>query len=330
MPFTLPPPLAQPDPQDPLDALLHRAAFAPIPTTGWLRITGPDRVRWLNGMTTNAIQSLAPGHGCYTFFLNPQGRIQADAYAYLIADSILLQTANPTTLAELLDRFIIMDDVELEVLGQSRTGLLLAGPQAPTLLTTLELPVPPTLTLTSTTWQTTSLDLLQTHSPLVPTFELWSDPATIGLLTETLRHLTATAASPESLTQLRILSGTPLYATDIRDKDLPQETNQTRALNFSKGCYIGQEIVERIHARGAVHRTFTGFLLTGETPTPNTPITANDKSVGELTSITTIANQTIALGYIRREALNQTAQTVLKTLITYPNGIAAPTSLPFL
>ena len=102
--------------------LLQTAAFAPITDRGWLRVTGEDRTRWLNGMTTNNIAALQPGQGCYTFFLNAQGKIQADAYAFAQSDSILLETQIPQVLADLLDRFIIMDDVELEVVG-SQSGI---------------------------------------------------------------------------------------------------------------------------------------------------------------------------------------------------------------
>ena len=102
----------------------------------------------------------------------------------------------------------------------------------------------------------------------------------------------ASAVSPEALEALRILSGTPRYGTDIRNTatahDLPQETAQTRALHFSKGCYLGQEIVERIRSRGNVHRTFHGFELTGALPAPGAALTAEGKPVGELTSVAAI------------------------------------------
>src|SRR5579863_6817833 len=98
-----------------LSPILTSAAFAPIQNVGWIRVTGSDRVRWLNGMVTNNIAALKPGEGCYNFFLNAQGRIQADATAWLLEDSILLQTAADRipALIAMLDHFIIMDDVEL-------------------------------------------------------------------------------------------------------------------------------------------------------------------------------------------------------------------------
>ncbi len=128
---------------------------------------------------------------------------------------------------------------------------------------------------------------------------------------------------------LRILEGTPLYGTDIRDKDLPQETDQTRALHFAKGCYLGQEIVERIRSRGTVHRTFSGFILTGELPAPGTRILdADDKPVGELTSVARIqlpaGTDQLALGYIRREALDRNATIDLPRRHRH-----TPSALPF-
>jgi len=112
----------------------------------------------------------------------------------------------------------------------------------------------------------------------------------------------------EALEMQRIAAGIPLYGVDIRERDLPQETEQTRALNFNKGCYVGQEIVERIRSRGNVHRKFTGFLLEGaaEIP-PGAKIVSAEKEVGEITSVAALRTgaqgeeRRIALGYIRRE-----------------------------
>ena len=113
------------------------------------------------------------------------------------------------------------------------------------------------------------------------------------------------------------------YGTDIRNtesaKDLPQETGQTHALHFAKGCYLGQEIVERIRSRGQVHRQFTQFKLTGSLPTLPAPLEANSKPAGELTSAAAIGDTIYALGYARREALD-THQP-----LTYPGGTALAT-----
>jgi folate-binding protein YgfZ len=103
----------------------------------------------------------------------------------------------------------------------------------------------------------------------------------------------------------RIASGIPRYGTDIRERDLPQETEQERALNFAKGCYVGQEIVERIRSRGQVRRKFSGFEIRGGLPEAGSKIQADGKEVGEITSAACLpwlgGDRTVALGYIRRE-----------------------------
>lgn len=300
---------------DPLQSALSSAAFASLQNSGWLRVSGADRVRWLNGMVTNSIQTLTPGQGCYNFVLNAQGRIQADCMAWLLPDSILLQTPDPETLATLFDRFIIMDDVELTHI--SMHGLLLAGPEASVFLTGLGLPAPDPLTLV----QVGDTTVLHAHSPLVPRYEIWSvSPLPLPELPE---------LTPENLASLRLLEGTPLVGLDIRDKDMAQETGQTRALHFSKGCYLGQEIVERIRSRGQVHRTLHGFVLEGELPAPGTSLLFEEKPVGELTSIAAIhcsGPLQLALGIVRREALERASEA---NPITYAGGTARPETLPY-
>ena len=336
---------SNPDLAAQLSALLHAAAIAPLDSTGWIRVTGEDRVRWLNGMVTNAIQTLAPGEGCYNLVLNAQGRIQGDLTAFMLADSIFLETSRdqvPALLAH-LDHFIIMDDVELTDTTENPHGILLAGPQAASILHGLKIIVPPSLlsspTLTDHVWLRGPTDgfafrIATTYSPLIPRFEIWSfNDAAIAAVTEKVTAAGAKFVSPEALEHLRLLEGTPRYGTDIRNTatahDLPQETAQTRTLHFSKGCYLGQEIVERIRSRGNVHRTFAGFQLTGALPTPGTALTAESfpRPVGELTSVAAIPLPTgpiqLALGYIRREALER------KLPLEYPGGTATPIALPF-
>jgi aminomethyltransferase len=324
----------------PLAALLRAAAIAPLDDIGWIRITGSDRVRWLNGMATNNIQALKPGEGCYNFFLNAQGRIQGDATAWMLEDSILLETSRDqiAKLLAHLDRFIIMDDVELADLG-TFPGLTVAGPQATAMLAQLGLHIQEPLHEAGQILGDLRLKVHRIHSPLVPRFELWPQGEDTASLATSLTEAGLAQTTPEALDQLRILEGTPRYGTDITDRDLPQETSpigvQSRALNFTKGCYLGQEIVERIHSRGGVHRAFSGFVLTGPLPTPGAVLEAESTPVGELTSIAAIPlpNQPapiqLALGIIRREALENAQAHNLTLTLTYPGGTATPIVLPY-
>ncbi len=121
------------------DSLLHSAGVSDLGWRGKILVTGGDRLRWLNGMVSNAVQSLPEGQGNYSFLLSVQGRIQGDCYVYRRAADVLLDTSidQVPTLMRHLDHFVIMDDVELADVSRQWTALSLAGPRAPQVLATL-------------------------------------------------------------------------------------------------------------------------------------------------------------------------------------------------
>jgi aminomethyltransferase len=137
-------------------------------------------------------------------------------------------------------------------------------------------------------------------------FELWLDPNKAQELWNLLVKAGAKPVGAEALETWRVLRGIPNYGQDIRDRDLPQETEQPQALNFTKGCYIGQEIVERIRSRGQVHRKFTGFVFGDRTPAPG-KYDVDGRALAEITSVARVpaadGGKNIGLGYVRREAL---------------------------
>jgi folate-binding protein YgfZ len=300
---------------------------------GWRRLTrctGEDRGRWLNGMVTNFVSNLDENTGGYAFVLNAQGRIQGDLDIYRRSDSFWLETDSSQidALTAFLDRYIIMDDVVLESQPQW-TALGIAGPRAVAALTNAGLPTPSSpMQLSEVIWQGHSVVVTAAHNPLVPRYEIWIDRESVLELWNALTAADAVQCGVEAMESLRIVEGTPAYSIDITAKDLPQETNQMRALHFNKGCYLGQEIVERIHSRGNVHRTFTGFQLRDGIPTPGTPLLAEGKPVGEITSVArivlpSVGERVIALGNIRREALER------KSGLLAGVTVAIPSSLPF-
>lgn len=315
-----------------LDAILHRAAVASVTDRAFLRVTGSDATRWLNGMVTNSVQALTPGEGCYNFLLNAQGRILGDCTVYRQADpaeppSYLLATtaSQLETIQHHLDHFIIMDDVELQPALAGEQSLLLVGPEAPHALEALGLPTPTTNRLTITYLSESPIAIL--ISSVEDRFELRADPDTIAIVRKSTN---LPEVSAETLEALRILSGTPLYGRDITGKYLPQETNQPQALHFAKGCYLGQEIVERIRSRGQVHRLLTPLTLTGSLPAElPTPLQADAKPVGEITSAALVplpeGPQLLALGYVRREAIE--GPQAASQPLTYNGGTAAPRTI---
>ncbi len=320
-----------------LQTILTGAAFAPITDRAFLRITGPDAARWLNGMVTNNVQALAPGEGNENFLLNAQGRIGGTATIYREPDgsapAYVLQTDRTQidAIQQLLDRFIIMDDVELTRMDFYGDELLLLGPKAAEVLRQIDDPLlGKTLSdlgpLRLGYYRLTAEQVTTPAPGLVPRFFVTAEPA-LEMLANMAREAGALPVSPEALEALRVLEARPRYGVDIRNtdtaKDLPQETNQPQALHFAKGCYVGQEIVERIRSRGQVHRLFTPFRLEGAPPASlPAPLEANGKPAGELTSaapvLTTEGPVWLALGYARREALDTHAA------LTYPGGTAHP------
>src|SRR5579872_5346718 len=273
-----------------------------------ISLTGSDRVRWLNGMVTNNIRDLAAGRGVYAFLLNPQGRILGDLYAYNRGDSITVDT-DETQSEKLLATFghyIIMDDVEVSKLGEL-TAIGIAGPKATQALQAagFEIPELKALQLVETNWRNIPMTLVRGDNPSMETYEVWLARTAVTAVRDALVQAGANPVSANAMELLRVAAGIPRYGQDIRERDLPQETEQQRALNFSKGCYVGQEIVERIRSRGAVHRMFTGFNVQGELPALGTKIQSDGRDVGEITTTASLpvagGEWRVALGYIRRE-----------------------------
>jgi aminomethyltransferase len=277
-----------------------------------IALTGSDRVRWLNGVVTNNIRDLAVGHGVYAFLLNPQGKIQADLYAFNREESLVVETesAQAETVLQIFDRYIIMDDVEIENLSPKIAVIGLAGAEAEAVLAKIPAQAKlgrGTLEFLDAEWEGERLTVVRGDNPAIPCFEVWSAPEHAGAVWNALLHGGAEEIHAEAREALRIASGIPKFGLDIRQRDLPQETGQERALSFTKGCYVGQEIVERIRSRGAVHRILTGFEIEGAKPAPGFKIQEDGKDVAEITSVATVpaegGERILALGYGRREVL---------------------------
>jgi folate-binding protein YgfZ len=290
-------------------ALLAASAVFDLSWQARLVLSGEDRVRWLNGMVTNNIRDLALNQGNYSFVLNPQGRNLGDVVTHNRGDYLLVTTDRDQTpkLKELFDRYIIMDDVEIEDISDKLAAIGVAGPTAATVLSAAGIEVAPLAPgeVSDPVWQGVGLSVARSVLPPMDGYEIWS---TVENLDRVWDALVASGAKPvgsEALELYRIARGVPRYGIDLRERDLPQETGQQHVLNFAKGCYVGQEIVERIRSRGNVHRIFVGLEVQGDAPAAGGKIIAGDKEVGEVTSVARVpfpaGERTLALGYVRRE-----------------------------
>ncbi|MBO0911451.1 MAG: folate-binding protein YgfZ [Acidobacteria bacterium] len=271
-------------------------------------LTGQDRVRWLNGMVTNNVRDLAANQGVYAFVLSPQGHILGDLYIFNRSESLALsvERSQRETLVTVLGRYIIMDKVEIDSSLASFAALAIAGPKSEAVLDGLGVhPKLNSLQLADTRLEDFGGILVRGDNPCVPNYEFWMPNDQLERAWKLLLGRGAVEVQAESLEMFRILCGIPKVGKDIRERTLPQETGQERALNFNKGCYIGQEIVERIRSRGAVHRTLVGLEIEGEAPIEAGKIESQAKDVGELTSVARapIKGKRIALGYVRKEFL---------------------------
>jgi len=235
---------------------------------GRIRATGDDRARLIHALTTNHIQQLKPGEHVYAFFLTAQGRILADANILCLEDSLLLDT-EPETRATLLahiDHYIIADDVTLEDETPATFSFGVEGPGAGELVGRLGLN-----DFTVVPISATGVGGFRIYGPLARRDEIW-------------QSLVSAGGTEGDLHALRVEHFRPRYGEDITEKTLPQETGLPQALHFQKGCYLGQEIVERIRSQGQVHRVLAGLEFDSAAPAVGTELFSEEAATGKITS----------------------------------------------
>jgi folate-binding protein YgfZ len=275
-----------------------------------INVTGKDRVRWLHNMVTNNVRDLPVNQGNYNFVLNAQGRIVGDMYIYNRGETLVLDTdtSQVEALTNAMKRFIIMDKVEFTNVGGDSVAIGVCGPKVETILAGAGINASgmQPLEVRDVGVESIAAALIRGPEQKPGWFELWVDPNEAQVLWNLLVKAGAKPVGAEALEMWRVVRGIPSYGQDIRDRDLPQETEQPQALNFTKGCYIGQEIVERIRSRGQVHRKFTGFAFGDSVPAPG-KYDFEGRSLAEVTSIARVPTaegpRNIGLGYVRREAV---------------------------
>ena len=297
------------------EALRSRAAFLDLSSRGKLRVTGEDRVRFLHAMSTNDIANLAEGAGLYAFFLSAQGRILADAHIYYREEALWLDTESEVSkkLFEHLNKYIIADDVLLEDWTETWTAIGLEGPESLGLASKLGASIPPKVE-----------SIKNFQSGFVARIAASGSDGIRFFLPETerdrlfdqLREFEIPEADAEAARIVRIENKRPRFGDDISERYLVQETQQLQAVHFTKGCYIGQEIVERVRSRGQVHRLLTPISIHGTVaPGSGTRLSVDGKEIGEITSavFSPATNQVVGFAYLRGEGLLPGAALQLNT-----------------
>lgn len=287
------------------------AAFFPRVGRRRIRVSGPDRARFLHNLTTNDVKRRLPGQGCETFITSPQGKTLGLVTLLVGADEILLRTedAGFDPLLAHLAKYGMFDDVQIADITAETDELHLVGPGVPAVLDALGLPAPDGPPLTHARGAAGEPGILVIResptgrpgwSLLVPSAFRESFP---GELFRRGTEWGLVQLKAEDWEALRIEAGTPVFGRDVTAENLPQEVGRDeQAISFVKGCYLGQETVARIDALGHVNRMLRGLTFEpGSTPGPGAILTAGERSVGTLTSVVHSPGWgcPIALGYVR-------------------------------
>jgi folate-binding protein YgfZ len=311
-------------------ALHEGAAYLDLSHRGKIFVTGEDRARFLHAMTTNHVQQLRPAEGCYAFFLSVQGRILGDANLFCLEGRFLLDVEPETRerLRQHLNKFIIGDDVTLADATDAMSALGVEGPKAEEVMAAIGAPLPQA-PYSHLAWD----ERIVAHVSFTgaPGYRIFSPKERAPELIRRLEAAGAVAADPESARVVRIEHLRPRYGEDVFDSTLAMETQQNHALHFSKGCYLGQEIVERVRSRGHLNRVLVGLEIDSmQPPAPGTVLTLEGNEVGKITSaaFSWVVRKVVGMAYVR--AQHAAPKTVLmadgSAAITTP--LAAPLQVP--
>lgn len=280
----------------------------------YLAFMGPDRVRYLNAILTNNIKDLKTGEGIVSLLLNPQGKIQAEIETYAELEKLVCVSFAMVRekLIEALDRYIIMDDVTMTDETARFGTLALEGPGASEIVKEIagvELALLPELGWKDTAVGAIPCRVVRRSPSGVPGAEFVSAQSDVAALWNELKKAaTADGGGPigyTALNALRLEAGIPWFGYDFGEKQIPHEAGlQDSHISYTKGCYTGQEIVERVRSRGQVNRVRALFKLdASELPPADAPILFEGKEIGYVTRAahSPAFESAIAMGYVRRE-----------------------------
>jgi folate-binding protein YgfZ len=282
---------------------------------GRIAVTGADRGSYLQGLLTNDVAALKPGEGCYTAYLTAQGRMIADAYVYELGDLMLLSVPRSVKDAVLakFDQFIFSEDVQLGDVTSTFAQIAVVGPKAAAILHgivagggALET-LPEHGNLRTTTTAGAPVIATRITDAGADGFEIYVERANADALATSLADAGALSLDPASAEALRIEAGIPVFGRDMDEETIPLEAGiESRAISFTKGCYVGQEVIIRVLHRGhgRVARRLVGFRIAGDSvPMERAVIRSGDREIGSVTSaaFSTSQRAPIALGYVHRD-----------------------------
>jgi folate-binding protein YgfZ len=260
-----------------------------------MELLGADRQRFLNAYVTCEVKALAVGQGAYGFFTSAQGRILADVVVLAHADRLWLELppGRQAAISEHLRKYILADRVDMRPLDEL-LPLTLAGPGAAAMLAAVAPGLPPP----AAPWSHARAEIRGTETTVqrserlgVPAWTLWVAAPLAGALREELLVRAGGAGAGErllpvgyeALEAVRTEAGIPRFGLDFGPQSFPQETGVEEAVSYTKGCYLGQEVVARIHYRGGVQKALCGLVFEGSAvPAPGTALLHDGREAGTI------------------------------------------------
>jgi folate-binding protein YgfZ len=282
------------------EALTRGCALLDRSSRGKLALSGEGAKEFLQGQVSNDILALVPGRGCYAAFLTPKGKMLGDLRVLDTGEELLLDTERLALqeLFNMIRRFSIGYDVHLHKRTLERGLLSLIGPRAAAVAGAESLP--------GEEHAHAVVDLGGVKARAIRT-DVGVDLLCESERTEELRQRAlgagAVSVGEDSAEIIRIERGRPRYGVDLDDSVIPQEAGlNERAVSFTKGCYVGQETVARLHYRGKPNRQLRG-LRSKEPLRAGEELDFEGRAVGRVTSAAVSPRfGPIALAFVRREA----------------------------
>jgi len=318
------------------EALKRSAGVLDLSFRSRLCLTGADRVRFLHGQVTNDVKALQPGQGCYAALVTAKGKMQSDLNIFFLPDELLLdfEPGLGAAVTERLEKYVVADDVQVVDVTEPYGLLSVQGLKSELVVRSLgSLPEIPAQAMSFATIPDPAGDIYLMNHPRLGSsgFDVFAPAAALRPLAEKVlasaKSLGGGPAGWQPFEVVRIEAGIPRFGLDMDETNIPIESGiEARAVSYTKGCYIGQEVLNRIHTLGHVNQELRGFRLAAQDALPRKgdKLLLEGKPVGYITSsvFSPTLQANLALGYARREA-NQVG-----TKLTLHPGETAATIVP--
>jgi folate-binding protein YgfZ len=291
-----------------------------------LCVLGADRQKFVNGQVTNNVQALKSGEGCYAALVTAKGRVQSDLNIYALANEILLdfEPGLSDTVKERLEKYVIADDAQMVDVAPHYGLLSVQGPKAVAVIESLQLglTIPPKPFALTSVQDGNLGEIYLMNQPRLGTtgFDLFVPSAAVAAVADkaiaSAKSIGGRACGWQAFEIARVEAGIPRFGADMDETNLAPEAIESRAISYSKGCYIGQEVIARIRTYGQVAKSLRGLRLADDVttlPKRGDKLFAGDKEVGYITSAvhSPALNANIALGYVRKEVNKTGTQLVV-------------------